>query len=89
VRHLILASKKGISAQRHWRCTGFGSLITAWWIDDREEVIIIAPCGIRPSLRCLEGRLSWPGVEFIDENGSGPCVRLRNRQQKRLTRPVT
>jgi hypothetical protein len=46
-------------------------------------VIIIAPCGVRPSLRCLEGGLGWPGIEFIDEKGGGPGVRLRKRQHKK------
>ena len=29
--------------------------------------------------------LEAAGVEFIDEDGGGPGVRLRNRRQKRLT----
>ena len=28
-------------------------------------------------------RLETAGVEFIDENGGGPGVRLRKRQQKK------
>jgi hypothetical protein len=48
---------------------------------DRVEVIIIAPCGVRLSLRCLDG-LSWPGVELIDENRGRPGVRLRRRVSK-------
>jgi hypothetical protein len=48
----------------------------------RREVIITAPCDVRRSLRGL----SWPGVEFIDENGHGPGVRLRNRPQTLVAR---
>ena len=31
--------------------------------------------------------LEAAGVEFIDENGGGPGVRLRKRQGKKLSRP--
>jgi len=31
----------------------------------------------------MENALKQAGVEFIDENGGGPGVRLRRRQQKR------
>jgi len=31
----------------------------------------------------LRGALESAGIEFIDENGGGPGVRLRKRQQKR------
>jgi transcriptional regulator with XRE-family HTH domain len=33
----------------------------------------------------LRQALEAAGVEFIDENGGGPGVRLRKRQQKRRT----
>jgi transcriptional regulator with XRE-family HTH domain len=33
----------------------------------------------------LRRALETAGVEFIDENGGGPGVRLRKRQQKRRT----
>ena len=32
----------------------------------------------------LRQALESAGVEFIDENGGGPGVRLRKRQQKKL-----
>jgi hypothetical protein len=31
----------------------------------------------------IRGALETAGVEFIDENGGGPGVRLRKRQQKK------
>ena len=33
--------------------------------------------------RAIRHALESAGVEFIDENGSGPGVRLRKRQQKK------
>jgi hypothetical protein len=33
----------------------------------------------------LQRALESAGVEFIDENGGGPGVRLKKRQQKRKT----
>jgi transcriptional regulator with XRE-family HTH domain len=42
----------------------------------RRQVSIDAIRGIRDALRTR-------GVEFIDENGGGPGVRLRKRQQKK------
>jgi hypothetical protein len=30
----------------------------------------------------IRAAIERAGVEFIDENGGGPCVRLRNRQRK-------
>jgi hypothetical protein len=33
--------------------------------------------------RAVRRALESAGIEFIDENGSGPGVRLRKRQQKR------
>jgi DNA-binding XRE family transcriptional regulator len=35
------------------------------------------------TLAAIEAALRRAGVEFIDENGGGPGVRLRKRQQKR------
>ena len=35
------------------------------------------------TLAVIEAVLKRAGVEFIDENGGGPGVRLRKRQQKR------
>jgi transcriptional regulator with XRE-family HTH domain len=35
------------------------------------------------TLAVIESVLKRAGVEFIDENGGGPGVRLRKRQQKR------
>jgi transcriptional regulator with XRE-family HTH domain len=39
--------------------------------------------GDERSLKLIQAVLSKAGVEFIDENGGGPGVRLRNRQSKR------
>jgi predicted transcriptional regulator len=33
----------------------------------------------------IRSALEFAGIEFIDENGGGPGVRLRKRQQKRRT----
>jgi transcriptional regulator with XRE-family HTH domain len=35
------------------------------------------------TLSTIEGVLKRAGVEFIDENGGGPGVRLRKRHQKK------
>jgi predicted transcriptional regulator len=37
----------------------------------------------RSTLTALKTALEVAGVEFIDENGGGPGVRLRKRQQKK------
>jgi DNA-binding XRE family transcriptional regulator len=39
--------------------------------------------GDRKSLELIELVLMKAGVEFIDENGGGPGVRLRKRQRKK------
>ena len=39
--------------------------------------------GDAATLSAIEGVLRQAGVEFIDENGGGPGVRLRKRQQKK------
>ena len=39
--------------------------------------------GDAATLTAIVGALKRAGVEFIDENGGGPGVRLRKRQQKR------
>jgi transcriptional regulator with XRE-family HTH domain len=36
--------------------------------------------GDEASLATIETVLNWAGVEFIDENGGGPGVRLRKRK---------
>ena len=36
------------------------------------------------ALAVLRRAFELAGVEFIDENGGGPGVRLRKRQQKKL-----
>jgi hypothetical protein len=35
------------------------------------------------ALRAMQGALNRAGVEFIDENGGGPGVRLRKGQKKK------
>ncbi len=37
----------------------------------------------RATLAVIRGALEAAGVEFIEENGGGPGVRLRRRQQKK------
>ena len=37
----------------------------------------------RSTLEVIERALKSAGVEFIDENGGGPGVRLRQRQQRK------
>lgn len=39
--------------------------------------------GDAATLATLETVLRRAGIDFIDENGGGPGVRLRNRQQKK------
>lgn len=39
--------------------------------------------GDAATLNAIETALTNAGVEFIDENGGGPGVRFRTRQQKR------
>ena len=39
--------------------------------------------GDAATLSAIEGALKRAGVEFIDENGGGPGVRLRKRQPKK------
>jgi hypothetical protein len=34
-------------------------------------------------MAALQNALEGAGIEFIDENGGGPGVRLRKRQQKK------
>src|SRR5437868_6335094 len=41
VTHLILTSKKGISARQLWRYMGFGSLKTAWYMAHRIRCALI------------------------------------------------
>jgi hypothetical protein len=41
VTHLMLTSKKGISARQLWRYMGFGSLKTAWYMAHRVRVALI------------------------------------------------
>jgi hypothetical protein len=43
VTHLMLTSKKGISARQLWRYMGFGSLKTAWYMAHRVRVALIEP----------------------------------------------
>ena len=38
----------------------------------------------RATLEVIRRALESAGVDFIDENGGGPGVRLRKRQQKKL-----
>jgi len=40
--------------------------------------------GDAETLAAIVGALRRAGVEFIDENGGGPGVRLRRRQQKKV-----
>ena len=42
VIHLMLTSKRGISARQVWRYMGFGSLKTAWYMCYRVRVALLA-----------------------------------------------
>ena len=44
----------------------------------RRQVSVVA-------IRAIRQALAARGVEFIDENGGGPGVRLKKRQQKKKT----
>ena len=50
--------------------------------DDREKTIGTALRSVS-GLRCHRWAFELAGVEFIDENGGGPGVRLRKRQPKK------
>jgi transposase-like protein len=43
VAHLMMTSKKGISARQLWRYMGFGSLKTAWYMAHRIRAALIEP----------------------------------------------
>jgi len=43
VTHLMMTSKKGISARQLWRYMGFGSLKTAWFMAHRIRTALIGP----------------------------------------------
>lgn len=43
VAHLMMTSKKGISARQLWRYMGFGSLKTAWYMAHRVRAALIEP----------------------------------------------
>jgi transposase-like protein len=43
VTHLILTSKKGISARQLWRYMGFGSLKTAWGMAHKVRIALVEP----------------------------------------------
>jgi transposase-like protein len=45
VIHLMLTSKKGMSARQIWRYMGFGSLETAWYMGHRVRVALIEDIG--------------------------------------------
>ena len=44
----------------------------------RRQVSVVA-------IRAIRQALAARGIEFIDENGGGPGVRLKKRQQKKKT----
>ena len=45
----------------------------------RMETAKGVPSGLSKNLEAVERRLKEAGVEFIDENGGGPGVRLKNK----------
>jgi DNA-binding XRE family transcriptional regulator len=55
---------------------GRNTILRAEVADDQTSLTVANDLAVR---RALEGA----GVEFIDENGSGPGVRLRKRQAKK------
>jgi transcriptional regulator with XRE-family HTH domain len=40
----------------------------------------------REAIQAIRGALEQGGIEFIDENGGGPGVRLRKRQRTKQTK---
>ena len=60
------------------RASGVG-VATIW----RAELTAEATSMTAPNDMAVRRALEGAGVEFIDENGGGPGVRLRKRQQKR------
>jgi len=70
VIHLILTSKKGISARQLWRYMGFGSLKTAWYMAHRVRAALI------------EEPEKLGGVVEVDETFVGGKSRNRHRRDR-------
>jgi transcriptional regulator with XRE-family HTH domain len=65
--------------QRHLAEASSVSLPTIKRLETKPGVMIAH----QVTILALRGAFERAGVEFIDENGGGPGVRLRKRQQKK------
>ena len=83
--HLTSAQIRAARALLHWRAedlaaasrVGVATIRRAELADGTTSVTV-------PNDMAVRSALESAGVEFIDENGGGPGVRLRKRQSKRL-----
>lgn len=72
VAHLILTSKKGMSARQLWRYMGFGSLKTAWMMAHKIRAALIEP----------ETKLG--GIVEVDETFIGGKAKNRHKDKRGL-----
>src|SRR5271154_15592 len=68
VTHLMLTSKKGISARQLWRYMGFGSLKTAWYMAHRIRAALIEPATKLGGI--VEVDETFIGGKAINKHGS-------------------
>ncbi len=70
VIHLMLTSKKGMSARQVWRYMGFGSLETAWYMGHRVRVALMEDIG------------KLGGIVEVDETFVGGLAKNRHWDQR-------
>ncbi|MEA2758087.1 MAG: hypothetical protein QOH65_700, partial [Methylobacteriaceae bacterium] len=70
VIHLMLVSKKGMSARQLWRYMGFGSLKTAWYMCHRVRVALI------------ENPEQLGGIVEVDETFVGGLAKNRHKDKR-------
>jgi transposase-like protein len=70
VIHLMLVSKKGMSARQLWRYMGFGSLKTAWYMCHRVRVALI------------ESPEQLGGIVEVDETFVGGLAKNRHKNKR-------
>lgn len=70
VIHLMLVSKKGMSARQLWRYMGFGSLKTAWYMCHRVRVALV------------ENPEQLGGIVEVDESFVGGLAKNRHKNKR-------
>jgi transposase-like protein/ribosomal protein L37AE/L43A len=70
VIHLMLVSKKGMSARQLWRYMGFGSLKTAWYMCHRVRVALV------------ENPEQLGGIVEVDETFVGGLAKNRHKNKR-------